>query len=421
MGGRFSASAIKERIKEACKWPWVRLRRHRNPEPQHPERLEITVTHTITQRSDPISPPPDNGPEGRVRSRCPSLLTINSAAGISPSGSPAGVALGIPAEHILEEENPGPVPPLNFSRPAMGHSVEITAGPATPTKASKKKKESGNGSNPFESPAAEPSGSESPAGSPAAQPPASQPQAEATPATDAAAKPSAADGGGTARRTGDLDAITLAPPLDQKPPVPEQVVDVGKPAVDTTACSLCRLSHLAPGPANQPPFREHMVYLPCRHSFGHRCLYRWMTNLQRAGRHCRCPRDCIALHHCCGHLTMPVRTEPNRSYHDTSTTVIPWVCEFCESPDGSRLRTRLEQMRQVEGTTRANVMRNRELRGGNLKKVFNVIRGRHYPFAERVHLSMRQERQRAEIELHRTQAVWWIETWEALWGIEARA
>ncbi|KAL6879008.1 hypothetical protein J3F83DRAFT_711764 [Trichoderma novae-zelandiae] len=115
---------IKETIKAACRRPWTFLRRKRG-RGEASAGSSITVTRTITQTTSQATTP-DIPPlmtcthpfARRGRAWSPSLLTINSEMEFSPEGSPPGAALGIPPEHILDE-NPSPVDapiPLHFPR-----------------------------------------------------------------------------------------------------------------------------------------------------------------------------------------------------------------------------------------------------------------------------------------------------------------
>ncbi|KAL7795421.1 hypothetical protein V8C37DRAFT_374463 [Trichoderma ceciliae] len=408
MGARCSTESIKDRFEQACKRPWMRLRGVPDERLPRPQRLEITVTRTITQQTSPLICP-DNDSDAYVRARSPSLLTINSAAGLSPSGSPAGVALGIPAEHILDESPSGfdgPVPPLTFSSPPMAPNAEVDATPSTPV--STKQNESGDGSNPFEGSPVSGSKSAGSTGIPAVEPSGSQPQTTATPR---AKVPAAVDGD-------DPDAITPAPPLDQKPCASEHAADISRIASDYSTCYLCGLTYRALD-RSMLVAREYKAYLPCGHFFGNRCLFRWVFNARNSGGHGRCPQDCISLRHDCGHLTTPVAAEPTPTHRDASAAVIPWACEFCETPEGSRLRRNLEWLREMERATEKSARQNRGEQKGGLQKAFDTLCGRHAPFAEKIHSVVKEKRQKAETKLHRAQAFWWIRTWERFWEIGA--
>ncbi|UKZ93746.1 uncharacterized protein TrAFT101_008653 [Trichoderma asperellum] len=152
MGTGQSTPPIKHRLQQAFRLPLVRKKRITDSEPQQPEKLEITVTQTMTQETTPIARS-DNTPR-RSPVRSPPLLTINADAALSPSGSPAGVALGIPAEHILDEnasEIDAPMPRLTLSNLAAMTEAEaftVSDTPSSLTTQGSGRSHSGTGATP---------------------------------------------------------------------------------------------------------------------------------------------------------------------------------------------------------------------------------------------------------------------------------
>ncbi|RFU81588.1 zinc finger, ring fyve phd-type [Trichoderma arundinaceum] len=408
MGADFSMPSLKKRAKEACRRPWLRLRGVPDERLLHPGRLVATVVQTVTQESTPLVSP-DDELERYTRAQSPSLLTINSAARLSPSGSPAGVALGIPAEHILDESPSGfdgPVTPLNFSRPTATCTVEISASTSAHTN-----NESGDRSNPFKGSSLGHSRGSNSTLTPAARPLAHRSQTDPTPASRVAANPSGADERDAARREDDPDAITPAPPLDTKPSASEQVVDMQEMLDNGGACYFCRLDFEVLRTVGQEVFREHKAYLPCGHFFGHRCLFNWITNRGQPERRIRCPLDCISLHHNCEHLTMPARMKPTRTYRKASTDIIPWAYGFCELPFGRRLCKRIERIHRREERS--------EDEKSMLQKALEVLYGQRFPFAGKMRTPWTKKREDAEEGLRREQAIWWAKMWQAIWKIRA--
>ncbi|KAM0256358.1 hypothetical protein ACHAQJ_005009 [Trichoderma viride] len=414
MGAGQSTPPVKDRAEESCKRPWMRLRGAPMLRPQHPQRPEITVTRTITQETTTLAQP-DDAAERCTHAQCPSLLTINSAAGLSPSGSPAGVALGIPAEHILDEDDSGfdgPVPRLTFSSPIVVSTVEA---PATP---SRTRNANNNGSkdtlNPLEvSPPSDSYNSTSPLLQ-AVQQLANKTQADARSRMKASARPAILNGGTAAGRNNDPDAITPAPPLDQKPCASEQVVDISKYSSDPDTCYFCAQQYRLRDSSRQLAVREFKSYLPCGHFFGNRCLFEWIVNRRQNASQIRCPHDCISLRHSCGHLTAPADKDPEPMHVDVSAATIPWVYKFCETSKGRKLRRNVERFQAIE---RVLERETRQQQNGRLRKVFSIFSFRRASICDKLHSSVKARRTKAEKELHRQQACWWINTWEEQWHI----
>jgi hypothetical protein len=405
---------IKDRLQAACRRPWMRMRGAPEQRPQQPQRLEITVTRTVTLESAPLAPPGD-GAERCTHAQCPPLLTINSVAELSPSGSPAGVALGIPAEHILDE-NPsgfdGPVPRLTFSSPTEASTVGSPATPNTPANANNR--ESEDTSNPFEvSPLSESNNSTSPLLQ-TVQHSADQPQTDARPRTKVSAWLTVPDGEAAAGQNDDPDAITPAPPLDQKPSASEQVMDISKHASDPSTCFFCRREYRILDRNGQLGTREFKSYLPCGHFFGNRCLFEWIVNRRQSASQVRCPHDCICIRHSCGHLTAPGNREPDPMHVDVSAATIPWVYKFCDTERGRRLRRNVERLQSLERALEADTRQKSKWRVRKGCDLFNFRRAR---LCKKLHSLLKARREKAETELHRKQAFWWINVWEEHWHI----
>ncbi|PTB69551.1 hypothetical protein BBK36DRAFT_1156120 [Trichoderma citrinoviride] len=134
-------AAVKETIKETITEIITAARRHqsawlgrkRDRKGQgYESSSSITITHTITQTTSQATTP-ELPPlisyvhpfARRDRAWSPSLLTIDSEIEFSPEGSPPGAALGIPPEHILDED-PSPIDgpiPLNLAKAAAPATI----------------------------------------------------------------------------------------------------------------------------------------------------------------------------------------------------------------------------------------------------------------------------------------------------------
>lgn len=311
--------AIKERIKAACRRPWMWLRRNRGTQQQEPASSEITITQTVTQVTTPLISL-DGESERLIRARTPSLLTINSAVEFSPSGSPAGAALGIPAEHILDENPSRAVEPIHLI-------VSTSSAPVTPARTNSSHSDSNSESTPSEGSRLNGSKSNPFVDVPRVQfaEDQSQSQSNTTPTAQVSAEPAVAP-----NDDADADTITAAPPLDQNPSASAPIAGT---AYSFSSCGLCRERYynrrVLPSNMVHLELRERKAYLPCGHCFGHRCLHNWMIRAHLHGGPIRCPRGCISLRHNCGHLAMPTCSRPDRRYRNFSSATIPWACEFC--------------------------------------------------------------------------------------------
>ncbi|UKZ46258.1 hypothetical protein TrVGV298_000459 [Trichoderma virens] len=97
---RFWSLALKESIKAACRRSWKRLRG--NPINLNSEPVAGRGSGRSSRRGSRRGS--SRGSRNAGSDRSP-FLVINNAAEFSPSGSPTGTALGIPAEHLLDEES----------------------------------------------------------------------------------------------------------------------------------------------------------------------------------------------------------------------------------------------------------------------------------------------------------------------------
>lgn len=201
--------------------------------------------------------------------------------------------------------------------------------------------------------------------------------------------------------------------------VAQETQAIDRPAGDQSTCYFCGERYLALGEDNNLIFREYKAYLVCGHIFGHRCLYNWMTSAQHVSGSPRCPHNCIALRHNCTHLTTPVVSNPEKGYHDASTSMIPWAYKFCETRKGTQLRMGFERAREMERGAEMNAIESRQDHRRGLRKAVEVLRRRRVPFAERIYTLARLQRLRTEKKLRGAQAMWWSKTWEECWGVEA--
>ncbi|KAH8125549.1 hypothetical protein LI328DRAFT_167358 [Trichoderma asperelloides] len=345
MGAGQSMPPIKHRLQQAFRLPLARIKRIIDLEPQLPEKLEITVTQTITQETTPISRS-DNTPR-RSPVRSPSLLTINADAALSPSGSPAGVALGIPAEHILDEnasEIDAPMPRLTLSNLARMTEAEAFTVSNTPSSLTAQGSGRSHGmQSPFE--------------------------------------------------VSSMTPVCISP---------EHIVEISRHRSNPSACYFCGIEYWH----NLEP----KVYLPCGHSFGIRCLYKWMSAGRIDTGQIRCPHQCISLRHHCGHLTTSCSSEPYPWFTDVSATAIPSVYEFCKKGRGRMLNRDVKRLQKIEVALMQASIENRR---GRLHKFLDVICFRQPPFSKKLLLAVRRLRGQVLSELQRKHLLWWINEWLA--------
>ncbi|KAL6902544.1 hypothetical protein GGI43DRAFT_343159 [Trichoderma evansii] len=368
MGVGQSTLPFKHRLQQSLRLPLARIKRTTDSGPQQPEKLEITVTKTITQETIPIVRS-DNGSCKSPRRRSPSLLTINSAAALTPSGSPAGVALGIPAEHILDE-NPSevdvPVSRFSFSNSIGIIGVDASAIPSTPSSLTIQGSSSSSIQSPFEVSMMSDLNTNPPA--PLMEP--------------------------------------IHPSVNQLPNMPlldlssEHIVEISRHTSNPNACYLCGFEYREN--------RELKVHLPCGHSFGISCLYGWILSGLLDTDQVRCPHHCISLRHHCGHLTKPYGSTPYQLHTDVTATTIPSAYEFCRKGEGKRLSNDIKRLQATEVVLVRDAIENRR---GRLHKVMDVLRFRRPPFSKKLLSGVRKLRYKAESEMHRRQSFWWINEW----------
>ncbi|TFB04452.1 hypothetical protein CCMA1212_003948 [Trichoderma ghanense] len=439
---------IKETIKAACRPSWALMGKKRDRESRgFGSSSSITVTHTITQTTSQATTPDlpplisCNHPFARRdRSWSPSLLTIDSEIEFSPEGTPPGVALGIPPEHILDE-GPSPIGdpiPLNFHRlPA----------PATPRRAGD---DMLNSLSPFDG-----ASSIASVDNPFVGVCEIDDMSNDGPQGTSWATPEASSEGRTAvrnERRGTVDDATL--PLQEyqlslihdmlsfslpnraserlaaaslfasarHPSFP--CLSRGNTAtdLDSGSCSLCGTSdtYQEPYPDRDDIFQERRAYLPCGHFFGHRCLYSWMYSAFCNRRPLRCPRGCVSLLHKCGHPTLPVWQRPARLHSDPETA-IPWDYDFCESEQGERCIQMISGLTKAE---RATAPRSTQPEGEEEGKRSLRRRLRDTlvsPVFERMQRAVERRRQEAMRYWKSRQISWWLDSWADTWGIDPQS
>ncbi|KAK7215180.1 hypothetical protein V2G26_003183 [Clonostachys chloroleuca] len=83
---------------------------------------------------------------------------------------------------------------------------------------------------------------------------------------------------------------------------------------------------------------ETRAHLPCGHSFGHICLFRYLSDPNHVG----CPQPGYApLRHSCGHMVIPQRQEAGTLFQSTTANQILWRCAYCESAQGLKITNKI--------------------------------------------------------------------------------
>lgn len=449
MGFRNLKAAITEAIKAACRPPWLSLswRRDQESKAYGSSSSSITVTHTITQTSSQATTP-DIPPlmscthpfAKRDRTWSPSLLTIDSEIEFSPEGTPPGVALGIPPEHILDE-NPSPIDddpiPLNFHRVPAPASFGTSA-----------EDDMVNMLSPFDGASSIVSvNSFCVAVDEVDHFPVDRPQ-------DASwATPEASSEGRMVVRNEQRGTVTdaILPPQEHQLSLIHDMLLFSLPDraserlaaaslvasaqhqqypylsrgnrttdLDADSCGLCgSVTYQQPHPNRDYISRERRAYLPCGHFFGHCCLYSWMCFAFCNSHPPRCPRGCISLRHRCGHPTLPVWQRPARLHSDPEAA-IPWDYDYCESGQGKKCSQFLSRLTKAG---RATVPRSTQLEDKEQGKRSLRSRLRDTlvsPVSERMNRVAKQRRQQAIRYWKSRQIRWWMDKWADTWAIDPR-
>ncbi|KAG6258191.1 hypothetical protein E4U24_002903 [Claviceps purpurea] len=134
-------------------------------------------------------------------------------------------------------------------------------------------------------------------------------------------------------RPADVGAIRPAPPRRTDSGL-SQALTASTPLNSDERPAFCSMCGGVFG-EDREKAREILVYLPCGHVFGDKCLFRYMSKSSGAGRCHNYP--CISIRHMCEHMTLPTTTPMPHTFNDVSRTVLPWNYEFCSSPKGLKL------------------------------------------------------------------------------------
>ncbi|KAK1243893.1 hypothetical protein MKX08_002031 [Trichoderma sp. CBMAI-0020] len=335
MGAGHSTQSIKDQLQRAFRPPWARAKRRSNSELLQPEKLEVNVTRTITQETAPIIRAPSPS--------APAETQLTVASGIL--GKPMPKQPFLSAIKISRE-------PFSMSSTTSRSDISESL-------------HSHDMQSPFEvSPMSDQS---------TVQPLAHQ-----------------------------LGNITSSEPMSKHidnaslmsqitiQPLPSQLCNI--PPLDPTrryesdpvVCHFCEQPYLDEG--------EPRVYLPCGHSFGLDCLYRWISNAlsivifdDLPFAHFRCPHDCISLRHRCGHLVTPYDSAPHPLHTDVSAFAIPSDYEFCRKGRGSKLSRDIKRLQSIEEALVGDP--DDSLHRGKQRKILDVLAFHRPPFSTKL-LSM---------------------------------
>ncbi|KAH0498033.1 hypothetical protein TgHK011_005312 [Trichoderma gracile] len=444
MGIRNVKAVIRETIKAACRPPWVWMSGRQERHSQgFGSSSSIMVTHTITQTTSQATTP-DLPPlmsythpfAKRDRAWSPSLLTIDSEIEFSPEGTPPGVALGIPPEHILDEGPPpmGDPIPLNYHRaPAtatIGRAVDDMVNRLSPFDGASS---IASVNNPFIGVSEiDDFSDDGPQDTSWTTPVASS---EGLTVVRNEQRGTANDT--TLRlqehqlsliqdlllyslpnRASECLAAASSFASAQHAAFPYLPEEKGATGLDSGSCSLCGTTDTYQKPhfSQNHMFQERRAYLPCGHFFGHRCLYRWMYSAFCHRHPLRCPHGCISLLHKCGHPTLPVWQRPARLHSDPEIA-IPWDYEFCESERGKRCTRIISILAKAEWPTpprSAQPKGEEKGKRGLRRRLHNTLVS---PVSERLQRAVEQQRQHAMMYWKSRQISWWLDKWADTWGI----
>ncbi|KAG5918376.1 hypothetical protein E4U61_001831 [Claviceps capensis] len=197
-------------------------------------------------------------------------------------------------------------------------------------------------------------------------------------------------------RPEDVDATRPAPPRRTDSGL-SQALTASTPLNSDERPAFCSMCGGVFG-EDREKAREILVYLPCGHVFGDKCLFRYMSKSSGAGRCHNHP--CISIRHMCEHMTMPTTTPMPHTFNDVSRTVLPWNCEFCSSPKGLKLLRSIAKL------------------GAKVRKLEAQKRNRRKPamdFALNSRLRFyTSSLEQAEKRLDEAQRVCWTSRWDEL-------
>lgn len=356
---------IKDRLKRAFRPPRSRAEIGSDSEPPQPEKLEVSVTRTITQETAPI---------------------IRAPSSLAPAATDLTVATG-----ILGETTP--------KQPFLS-VLEISGEPFTMSSAPSKLNiseslPSHNMQNPSEvSPMSD--------------------QGTVQPLANQVGNITSSD-----RTSEDNDAVS---PMSQITIQPLASLLGNIPPLDLTsryesdpdACHFCKQPYSDDG--------EPKVFLPCGHSFGVDCLFLWFCrglSIFISGElpfaHTRCPHDCIELRHLCGHLVIPYDFAPALPHTDASAIAIPSVYEFCRKGRGSKLSREIKRLQSLEKALGEGS--NQLPRRGKRRKILDVLSFRRPPFSTKLLSFVKKTRLEAEPDLEREHRIWWLHEWGKRLGV----
>lgn len=390
MGSGHSKQPIKDRLKPAFRLPWARAKKGSDSEPQQSEKHEISVTQTITQDSAPVI-------------RAPSLLAPPETRLVVASGILSEPLPKQPFLRLMEfsgEPFTMPRTPLrlNISESLGSHNMQSPP-EVSPMSDQSTVRPLANqlGNITWSEPTSEHIGNVSPISQTTIQPLANQPD-------NITWSELISEHIDNVNPTSQATIQPLVSQLDNLPPLDL----ASRYESDPNACHFCKEPYSDEG--------EPKVYLPCGHSFGVNCLFQWIEYgfyIFVTGRlpfaHMKCPHDCIALRHPCGHLVTPYDSMPHPLHTDASAFAIPSAYEFCRKGRGSKLSRNLKWLRYIEKA----LVREPDLLLHRAKqlKILHTLNLRRPPFRAKLLSMATTSRFEAERILQREHRAWWLYEW----------
>lgn len=363
MGAGHSKQPIKDRIKRAFKPPWARTKKGSDSEPLQPEKLEISVTRTISQETAP---------------------TIRASSPLAPAGTHSMVSSGIQGE---------PMPKQPFLSVIQIPGEPITM-PSTPSRLTTS--ESLRSHNMQSLPEVSPMSDQSTVRPLANQLGIITPSEPTSEHID---------------NVSPMSQITMQPLADQLRNIPPLDV-TSRYESDPVVCHFCEQLY--------SDDTEPKVYLPCGHSFGIDCLHRWLSyefSLFVFGdipfAHFRCPHDCISLRHRCGHLITPFDSVPHPLHTDVSAFAIPSAYGFCRKGRGRTLSRRFKRLTSIEKALVGDP--DHLLHRGKQRKILDVLSFRRPPFSTKLLSVVEKSKTDIDTELWNEHWAWWVNEWAKRW------
>ncbi|EHK41822.1 hypothetical protein TRIATDRAFT_312361 [Trichoderma atroviride IMI 206040] len=367
MGAGHSKQSIKDRLQRALRPPWARAKKGSDSELQS-EKLEVSVTRTISRGTAP---------------------TIRAPSPLAPAETQLAVASGILGK---------PMPKQPFLSAIKISREPFTMSSTTSRSDISESLRSHNMQSPLEvSPVSDQSTIRPLArqlGNITSSEPTSEHVDNVSPMSQSTVQP-------------------LASPLRDIPPLDF----TSRYESDAVLCHFCEQPYSDEG--------EPKVYLPCGHSFGLDCLYRWISNVlslvifdELPFAHFRCPYDCISLRHLCGHLVTPYDSPPHPLHTDVSAFAIPSAYEFCRKGRGRKLSRDIKRLRSMEKALVGDP--DHLLQRGKRHKILDVLSFHRPPFSTKLLSMVKDSRLKAETDLWHEQRTWWLDEWAKRWWVNIR-